>query len=197
MSFSLLCILFSTFQTADYLRSHTYANVPGNKYPLLIQYFTLLEQCIEQGATVKVGSITSRHAMVYLKLLSYCRKMSLYLLIFNSWRNLNPLFQVKFSLQYIHYEQIVCFVFSDVNYKQLMSGEGDPLLLLTPLLTSFNVHVVAKAASKIPCQVQCVHHYKPTCICNKVVGHTRCLCKIMIAVLYMIHLLLFMRYFRS
>lgn len=78
-----------------------------------------------------------------------------------------------------------------------MSGEGDPLLLLTPLLTSFNVHVIAKAASKIPCQVQCVHHYKPACICNKVVGHTRCLCKIMIAVLYTIHLLLFMRYFRS
>ena len=34
-----------------------------------------------------------------------------------------------------------------------MSGEGDPLLLLTPLLTSSNVHVVAKVASKIPCEV--------------------------------------------
>ena len=45
------------FQTADYLRTHTYDHVPGNKYPLLVQYYTLLEQCIEQGATVKVGHI--------------------------------------------------------------------------------------------------------------------------------------------
>ena len=49
-----------------------------------------------------------------------------------------------------------CFIFVcilAVNYKQLMCGEGDPLLLLTPLLSSSNVHVVAKVASKIPCQV--------------------------------------------
>lgn len=49
------CFVFVFFQTADYLRTHTYAHVPGNKYPLLIQYYTLLEQCIEQGATVKVS----------------------------------------------------------------------------------------------------------------------------------------------
>ena len=32
-----------------------------------------------------------------------------------------------------------------------MSGEQDPLLLLTPVLSSTNVHVVAKLAGKIPC----------------------------------------------
>lgn len=55
------------FQTADYLKSHTYANVPGNKYPLLIQYFTLLEQCIEHGASIKVSDNHSTMLIVYSK----------------------------------------------------------------------------------------------------------------------------------
>lgn len=39
------------------------------------------------------------------------------------------------------------------DYKLLMSGsvDQDPLLLLTPALSSNNVHLVAKLASKIPC----------------------------------------------
>ena len=42
-----------------------------------------------------------------------------------------------------------------MDYKRLMSGKEDPLLLLTPLLSTANVHVVAKVAGKIPCQVYC------------------------------------------
>ena len=46
-----------------------------------------------------------------------------------------------------------------VDYKRLMSAEEDPLLILTPSLLSTNVHVIAKIANKIPCEV---------CVCAQV-----------------------------
>ena len=56
LSLYLLINFYVIMQTADYLRNHTYPNVPGNKYILLIQYFTFLEQCIEHGATIEVST---------------------------------------------------------------------------------------------------------------------------------------------
>ncbi len=38
-----------------------------------------------------------------------------------------------------------------LDYIRLMSGKEDPLLLLVPVLSSTNVHVIAKLAGKIPC----------------------------------------------
>ena len=43
-------------------------------------------------------------------------------------------------------------LFGGLDYKLLMTGE-DPLSILMPVLSSTNVHVIAKLANKVPCKV--------------------------------------------
>ena len=47
---------------------------------------------------------------------------------------------------------ISIFLFGGLDYKLLMTGE-DPLSILMPVLSSTNVHVIAKLANKVPCKV--------------------------------------------
>ena len=47
---------------------------------------------------------------------------------------------------------ISILLFGGLDYKLLMTGE-DPLSILMPVLSSTNVHVIAKLANKVPCKV--------------------------------------------
>lgn len=54
---------------------------------------------------------------------------------------------------------VYIYIYIGIDYKVLMTGEGDPMDTLGPALTANNVHIVAKLADKIPVKVHIIPIY--------------------------------------
>ena len=54
---------------------------------------------------------------------------------------------------YVYIRYSCCFDFAGLDYKKLTDGTHNPLDVIRPILTSDNIHSLAKVASKIPLTV--------------------------------------------
>lgn len=91
---------------------------------------------------------------------------------------------IQISFRWLFYEHCVPYcmkvnipisilLFGGLDYKLLMTGE-DPLSILMPVLSSTNVHVIAKLANKVPCKVAV--SLKTVLFWNNYLVYANCIC---------------------